>query len=359
MNILFTFEEQACLERSFYLINWFIYNGHTVDVYYDGEVLGFMKSRCLATIYKKISNYSTYDIWLYSLKCDTNVNIPTLFLDELDKFQGKMYMLAMDDTIEFFTYKINLNILNKTLLFLGNVWYKDKNTYDGVYDPKLGWVKQLPHKFKVIPSFQESSNFEELDSIKEIPFRNKCRQITFTGGMNGMLPGQDIRLCTLIKVCRFKDVIPSQIKITGFTADPVNTYYYNTHIPDIFKHKRLSFNEYISELNNNKFSLCPKGNSPHITYRLYESLRYKSLVFMNKISSEIEFYNPPQPNKDYVEYDIDCSNLLDLLRYYDSHLEEAEQIVENGYKYWKHFQFHKDGSISYELDKYLKQLLEL
>lgn len=353
MNILFTFEEQACLERSLYLINWFVNRGHDVNVSYTGPMYGHIKERCRAIISNELPNYLPYDFWIYSLSTYKTLEAKSEYLEKLISFKGKLIFLDMDDCAEFFTHLITPEIVEKTKLYISNVWFKNKSMYR-IWDNgnALKLTDSQLSRFRLIPSFHESSNFREANDISVIPFNEKGNFITFVGGMNGMWPGQDIRLSSITRIT-YTDAIQVRIKVTGHTDDPINTHYYNTHIENYMKCPRLSFQEYIDEINTSKFSLCPKGNSPHITYRVFEAMKFHSLVFMNKISEDIEYYNPPMRGYEYVEYSADCSDLLDLVKYYASHMDEAENIVNRAYNYWKHFEFDYNGKVSPDLDRHL------
>jgi hypothetical protein len=365
MNILFTFENQVSLERSLYLINWLVYKQHVVYVVYIGTLLEYISARCLVPIDNTTSDFSIYDVWFYSPECDSNLNVKSKFLNELYNFEGQLIMLSMDDGIDFYSHKITPEILNKTKYYLGNVWYKDKTYFYGIWDSDhnmhISLNEEHQAKFRLLPSFHESSNFIECDQVPTIPFNSKCNFVTFVGGINGNVPGQDVRVNTINKIIRLTmitDVFKLNMKIIGHTGDPINTYYYNERVLDSVKSSRISFESYIKEINVGKFSLCPKGNSPHVTYRFYESLRYQTLVFMNEISNDVEFYNPPIPHKHYVPYDIYCSNLMPSIKYYINNIKEAEEIALNGYEYWKHFKFDTNGKVSDELDQYLSNLFQ-
>jgi hypothetical protein len=360
MKFLFTFEDQPPLERTLYLINWLVYKNHIVYVTYPNEIPDYVSHRCLASINKSIPpNLNNYDVWLYSLKGDLDVESGTPYANCLNTFNGRLMMLSLDDTADFFGYKISPNLVEKTEKFIGNVWYKDKELYGIRNHTTKAWYKltdQQKSRFCVIPSFHESSNFYEAKSITSIPPSLKDDFITFIGGINGAVPGQDARICTIDKITRYVG-IKCNIKITGYCPDPVNTYYYKVIIPDYLKSSRVSFEEYLMEINRSKYSLCPKGNSPHLTYRFFESLRLKSLVFMTEISDEFEFYDPPIPNYHYIQYKQDASDLMKKINYYGNNLEEAERITENGFQYWKQLEFEETGQVSDKLDLYLSNII--
>lgn len=359
MKVLFTFEDQTGLERSFYLINWFKFNGHDVYVYYDGIVHGYMKERCIPKIESALPYYNCFDIWIYSVKGDSSWEGRSKFDLELNEFKGKLYWLSMEDSFHFHSQKVNPRILDKTVHYIGNVWYKNKDEYV-IYDEKLTPMRlteKHKNKFKLIPSFHESSNYAELENVITVPFKDKRNNMLFIGSITGDLPVQDARFHSIHKLTKTHS-IQADIRVTGYCPDPINTYYYNK-LPDYMKQSRLSFLEYINEINTCKFSLCPKGNSPHITYRFYESLKYKSLVFINKISSDVEFYDPSVLYQYCVWYNPDCSDLLELITYYANNMDEAEQIAENGYVYWKQFQFYPNGEVSPVLHNHLTILFNL
>lgn len=352
MNILFTFEDQVQLERAAYLINWMIYKKYNVHVFCAVEVLSYVRDRILIPIDSVIVDFQNYDIWIYSIRGDLDRK-KCLYFNELSRFKNKMFMLSLDDNTELYDYKVSAEILDKTTCYFGNVWYKYKNI------TKL-LTEDQELKFRLLPSFHESSNFKEYNNIQSIPYIGKKNSLSFVGTITGKIPVQDLRITTVVKILReWKH--PWVMKITGHGEDPVNTYYYNSYFkndPDVGPKligSNMPFEAYINIINENKFSLCPKGNSPHITYRFFESLKLKTLVFMNEIPGDVEFYYPPIPNKHYISYRLDCSDLIDKLEYFYKRPDEAIKIVDEGFKYWEHFKFEPNGKVSDELDVYLTE----
>ena len=360
MKILFTFEDAVSLERAFYLINWCSYKGHSITVHYQGKVFGYMNERCNTPITSISPDFNSFDYWVYSVKGDIDWQKKSSVDSELKKFNGKLYMLNMEDGMDFFSHKISVEVLDKTLLYIGNVWNKNKDEYV-LYNntPEQNQMTSAySDKFRLIPSFHESSNFIELRRVPVIPFKEKLNTILFIGSMTGDVPVQDARYHSIRKMVRTHS-IQVDIDVIGYCPDIINTHYYN-RLPSFMKKERKPFEDYIRRINNSKFSLCPKGNSPHITYRFYEALRYKTLIFINEVASDIEYYNPPSNNPYCVWYKSDCSDLLELITYYSQHMEKAEQIVENGYNYWKqNFEFDYKGWVVDALDKHLSDTLDL
>ncbi len=353
MKILFTFENLSSLERTNYIINWLKYNNFDVTVCchkFNNDSPKYIQNRTFVSILSKIDNFDEYDMWIYDVYDDNNISDKSLYISELLKFKNTLILLSSDDCHEILFSRLDEEgfILNKSKYYLGNVWVKDRRKYYYINRNQM-------HKFRLLPMFFETS--VHIDEKNIIPYNLKKRKIDYKGSLTGHIPISDFRINTILKAITLSnDII--DIKITGYSNDPINKYYYNIVLPDYLKSDRLCFNEYISYLNNSKISLCPKGNSVSFTYRFYESLRCNNLVFSNKIFEDYDIYNPPVENYHYVQYNYDCSDLIQKLNYFINNTFEAESIANRGSSYWnQNYNINCDGSIPYLLKDHLEELL--
>ena len=86
-----------------------------------------------------------------------------------------------------------------------------------------------------------------------------------------------------------------------------------------------------------KFIFCPEGND--VATNLKWAMSSNSLVMMPKPKYETWFMEGRlEPGVHYVQIDDDFQNLEEQIRYFSSHLEEAQEIIKNANAYVKQFQ---------------------
>lgn len=317
----------GCLERSSYIINWLIYKKNNVTVCFhkfSSDVPPYVKDRINTPISNYLKDFNIYDLWIYSHYNGDDEKGKSLYLEYLKTFKNKLILLSMTDSDEIHEHKLNTYILDKTHSYIGNVWKLDKSFYK---------INNLNcYKFKLIPSFHESSNWIDGNTIT--PFKNKKNVVNYIGRLHDHPLFPRVRINSIVKLNEMFDV-NKYIRIVGFGNEDDNKFVYEQILPDNLKNTSLNFYDYIKYLNFSKFSLCPKGFAPHITYRFHESMRSRCLIFSNKFPKDIEFYNPPKEFIHFVPYELDCSDIQDKIRYYMNNESLSETLTVNAYNYWE------------------------
>jgi len=109
-----------------------------------------------------------------------------------------------------------------------------------------------------------------------------------------------------------------------------------------------------------KFILCIEGND--VASNLKWVMSSNSLAFMVKPKYETWFMEGRLiPNHHYVLLKDDYSDLEEKIKYYSTHIEESQSIIDNAHKYIEQFKDNKrEDTISLlVLDKYFKKQGEI
>jgi hypothetical protein len=99
---------------------------------------------------------------------------------------------------------------------------------------------------------------------------------------------------------------------------------------------RMSERAHLARLKNAKLCLAPWGNHP-LTYRLFEGLALGCLVVAQSVRGCALLDGGLEPGRHYVEVAADLSDLTAVVRYYLSHLDEAQRIADAGQAHFSRY----------------------
>jgi glycosyltransferase involved in cell wall biosynthesis len=89
-------------------------------------------------------------------------------------------------------------------------------------------------------------------------------------------------------------------------------------------------------LSDSKVCLAPWGNHP-LTYRLFEGMAFRCLVVAQPIRDTAFLDGGLEAGRHYVEVAADLHDLVDVVRHYLEHLDEAQRIADAGHEHFKRF----------------------
>lgn len=343
MRVLVTFEMPELCLRSVDFINLLISYGHEISLYAVGVkpewgeyMIGLINHPRFSYL-KDPPEFNDYRIWIYDLSSRDRWKYPSLFWKELVEFRndGLLICVNYEDGYHFFDDRITDHIKWTTSVFMNNAVYIDRMKYP----------ERIRNKLLLSTSY--ISNSQPFRNVK-VPYDQKTKRVFFSGSVTGNSTSMTnfseweprLRIILAEKVYREK-TIPSIIRF--FSCDPVWQKYYD-EMPVELKSPPQPPHQFVDELSKSKISLCVKGNS-YPTNRFFESMAAGCLTFSTKIDHEIEVYGTGQAGKDYVEINVDGSDLIPKIHYYLDHSDEAKVIADSGRKTWEKYNMLDDNGL--------------
>lgn len=98
-------------------------------------------------------------------------------------------------------------------------------------------------------------------------------------------------------------------------------------------------------LGASKLCVAPWGNHP-LTYRFFEGMALRCLVVAQSVSSERFLDGGLVAGRHYVEVAPDLGDLVDVVRYYLNHLDEAQAIADRGHAHFRQFLTSRGSLVS-------------
>lgn len=290
MRFLFTCEDGNTHSRSRLLRGGLIKNYHTVIKV------------------KNVQKVPQADFWFHGISPKRGIEFSEKIRNEMEKFQGKIVFFQNDDGLDFTVDKIPDQLIEKGFLFLRNVWPIDMRNID----------KRIRNKTGLINPFLKPGRAKgglEL-SKRKIP-------ISFIGMATGR---HELTRVNAIQTI-LKAGLPFYggiIKYQGMNNEP----------PSDIVIEPIKFNRYMKNMSETQISLVLHGNNP-LTYRLFESLSRRCLVIAQDL--DVVRFAGCGLKKDvhYISIKEDLSDIIDVISYYLSHLNEAQQIADNGYEFYR------------------------
>jgi hypothetical protein len=351
MKIVFTFEWDVLQTRAMEWYNFLSSLGHEVYLLNPSEL-----SKQIFAIHKTNVKYvydekfiEECDYWFYDLACDnTKVQTPSPFLDRMKLYKGTLFCISYEDGYVFFARRIDSHIMYKTSMFIGNALYLER-----------GWYNRYKERVFLTTSYITNSQPFKTAGLW-VPPKDRKDRVYFSGALTGfptyLTDNDEDEYYLRYTLCKI--VADSGIDhIIRFAAcDPRLKDLYDEVVPTSWKHDYIEHLTYVKELSESRFCLAVKGNS-YPTNRFYEAQAASCVALTTPLHGEVEFYGTGQAGKDYVEINADGSDLVEKVRYYIDHKDEAIQIAENGRRNWeihnmldergvwpeKTFNYHVDG----------------
>lgn len=295
MKIIFTDDGGSTRERARYMRGGLIRNYHSVKAI------------------RKYSNIPLADVWFHGLSHLPEISFPEKIHKQLDSFKGKIVFFQNDDGLNFEVEKIPLDLIERTSMFLRNVWPSQKELINPLIRDRIGLLNPLLKP--------EKANAGK--NLLQRPYH-----VTFYGV--AISDEQSVRIEALRLVKK------AGISLNGgIFINPLQTNKPPSDLTTDFLPKK----DYLSSLENTRMSLVLHGNNP-LTFRLFESFSRRCLVLAQDLS-EIWFADCGlKAGVHYVAIKKDFSDLIERITYYTNHIDEAQAIADAGFNHFKkYFQF--------------------
>lgn len=236
-----------------------------------------------------------------------------------------LFQLCDHETMSF--ERIPDALTARTRLFLRNHWPKDPSRIPEPFRQRIGW---LPPMLKtMVPRAGK-------------PLAERAGGAIFFGtrtGFSNLADGKNAREETV------RRMRASDLPFRGGIS-PHDEARYHTSAELLVP--RMSEREHTRLLADSKVCLAPWGNHP-LTYRLFEGLALRCLVVAQPLR-EVSFLDGGlEPGRHYVEVASDLSDLTRVVRYYLSHLDEAQRIADAGHAHFRRFLASRGRLISASL----------
>jgi len=262
------------------------------------------------------------DVWFVGMGWDWRLPFDDTLRKQILAFRGEVVIFQVCDAESMFFHRIPDDVAARTRLFLRNHWPTDKSKIDEKFRDRLG--KMPPMMDPLTPS-----------EGKPLAERSRASMFrgTRTAGPNTLADGRNARDVT-VRLMRASG-IPFE---GGILPHTVKEYIAE---PDLLVDK-ISPAEHARRLRDTRMCLAPWGNHK-LTYRLYEGLAFRCLALTMPIG-EVDFIDGGlKAGKHYIELAPDLSDLVDKVRYYLDHLDEAQRIADAGFAHYKMYFEYRDG----------------
>jgi hypothetical protein len=330
MKIAVTFDWPILQSRAMELYNFLSSLGHEVYLLHPCEITKKIHERYNTNVKYAYDDkfIDECDYWFYDLSPDNSKPVElTPYMDQLKAYKGQLFCINYEDGYTFFVKRIDSYIQEKTCLFLGNALYINKEHYS----------PSVRRKYLLTTAYITNSQaFKESWQWFELNRRRK--RVYFSGALTGfptyLTNYNEDEYKLRYNLCKI--IVESGVEnIVRFTAcDPRLQKLFDEVIPASWKENYIDHRDFSNQLLNSRFSLACKGNS-FPTNRFYESQAAACVTLTNPLHGEVDFYGTGEPGKDYVEIKADGSDLIEKVRYYIDHDEEAYTIAKNGRRNWE------------------------
>lgn len=334
MKILLTFEDGRVVAHFIDVVRLLKHLGHDIFFFNGGEQPFSSHHQAYfgnsMTVLDSLGTPNDYDVWMYDL-CRWNTE-PSVFVKDLEEFKGKLVCIAQSDGAGFLNYRVSDTVLNKTCLFMRNTIFRDRT----LYPPSI--------RDKIFVSTCYITNSQDFKH-SNVPFRQKQKRAIFTGNLTGCSESGDPEeyLCRIkIPMALINAGIPCVYRLHG--SNPSWKQKYEDNVPAEHKTHPLDRPTFITEMENSMIVLSLRGNY-HTVNRFYEGLASGALVFSTKFRHAVDFYGHGEAGVHYVEIEWDGSDVVEKVKYYFEHLDEAERIAANGRKLWEEYSMLDENKI--------------
>lgn len=277
--------------------------------------------------------------------------------DYVKSFKNKLVCINYEDGQEFYLNNVEQYTIDKTLMFINNALYVDRDRY----------IEQIRDKLFLTTSYITNS---QLFKNKTINIENKKSRIYFTGSLTGnpskltnFSDSEKYFRYNLIKKIYNNKKYESYLKF--FNCDPSYRTFFNNVVENELKgdtNKYYSQEEYSNMMIESMFCIAVKGNS-FPTNRLHESQAAGCISITNNFDTEIEIYGAGKNEKSYLEIKIDLSDLEEKIDFCLNNMDFSRNLMINSRKNWETYnmldetgiytpetlKYHFDGFIKYGL----------
>lgn len=259
------------------------------------------------------------DVWFHGIGIDGRARaLPGPDREPLDpaivqgllesKAEVVLFQLCDADSMSF--YRIPDSLGARTRLFLRNHWPKDTSEIPAAYRNRIGL---LPPMLKAMPARPGKTLAERAHGA--IFFGTRT-------GFSNMGEGKNAREETV------RHMRGSDLPFVGGISPHADARY---ETPEELRVGRITEREHTRLLADSKICLAPWGNHP-LTYRFFEGLAHRCLVVAQPIDDVRILDGGLLPGRDYVAVSADLSDLVEVVRHYLAHPEEAQRIADAGHE---------------------------
>ncbi len=262
------------------------------------------------------------DVWFVGLGWDWRLPFDATLRRQIDAFRGEIVVFQLCDAESMFFERLPEEILARARLFLRNHWPADKGKIPEEVRDRIALTP--PMMERLVPSAGR-------------PLAERSRASMFRGtrtaGPNTLPDGRNARDVT-VRLMRASG-LPFE---GGILPHTVKEYVAE---PDLLVDK-ITPAEHAKRLRDTKICLAPWGNHK-LTYRLYEGLAFRCLTLTMPIRAVDFIHGGLEAGTHYVELAPDLSDLVDKVRYYLDHLDEAQRIADAGHAHFRRYLEWQDG----------------
>lgn len=345
-KILFYFECTALTIRCIDLVI-FLKKVHGFDVYFNTID---EHSKWIFANMHKFSDYKVWDgknindfeIIFYDLTTWESIKSP--INEYARQFKNKMVCINYEDGYSFIDYRIDDYTKDKTILFINNSLFKDKDLYSN----------NIKNKLFLTTSYITNS---QLFKSKSINIDSKKRKIYFTGSLTGNATrlsnyNDSEKYFRFNLVQKIYNLNKYEHHLKFLNYDPSYKDFFEKNIPDYLK-ENTYFNTdvYAQKMIESMFCITVKGNSLP-TNRLHESQAAGCISITNNFD-EVEIYGVGINNKTFIEINIDLSDVEEKIDYCINNIDFARNIMYNSRKNWETYNMlDEEGLYSPVTQKY-------
>ena len=287
-------------------------------------------------------NINNFEIIFYDLTTWENILSP--INKYARQFKNKMVCINYEDGYSFADHRIDDYTKDKTVLFINNSLFKDRDQYS----------KNIKHKLFLTTSYITNS---QMFKNKNINIDAKKPRVYFTGSLTGNTSRLSnyndsekyFRFNLVEKIYNLKKYNPY---LKFLNCDPTYEAFFKNNIPSHLKETTYSnIDVYTQMMIESMFCIAVKGNSLP-TNRLHESQAAGCISITNNFD-EVEIYGVGISNKTFIEINIDLSDVEEKIDHCINNLDFARNIMNNARNNWETFNMlDDDGLYSLVTQKY-------
>jgi hypothetical protein len=255
------------------------------------------------------------DVWFHGLGVHGDSALEDGLLQALLATRAECVLFQLCDHPTMSFERIPASLARRTRLFLRNHWPADLERIPEAFRGKIGF---LPPMLK--PMAPSSGRELSARSGGAIFFGTRTGFANLAGGLNAR--EQTVRLLR-----------SSGLPFIGGIGPHAEARYRTS--PDLLV-PRMKESEHTRLLADSKLCVAPWGNHP-LTYRFFEGMALRCLVVAQAVSTERFLDGGLVAGRHYVEVAPDLGDLNEVVGYYLSHLDQAQQIADAGHAHFRRF----------------------
>lgn len=255
------------------------------------------------------------DVWMYGLGADGGPPLDDRIVRPLLDSRAQIVLFQLCDAPSMSFYRIPDALADRARLFLRNHWPRDASAIPEKFRGRIGWLPPMLKPMAPRPG--------QL-------LRARSRGAIFYGTRTGLanLPNGENAREKLIRTLR-----SSGLPFEGGISPHREARYHTS--PELLV-PRMHEKHHEKLLADSKICLAPWGNHP-LTYRVFEGMALRCLVVAQPFGDSAFLDGGLEPGRHYVEVAADLHDVVDVVRYYLEHLDEAQRIADGGHVHFAKF----------------------